>query len=120
MPSHTTVEAFVAAVESGDFVGAIERFYASGAYMQENQAKPRVGRERLIADEARVMSGATIAGQCIDTPMIQGDRVAIRWKFEFTFPNGKGFVMKEIAWQRWLGDEIIEETFFYDPAQMTP
>lgn len=25
--------------------------------------------------------------------------------------------MEEIAWQRWEGERIAEETFFYDPAQ---
>jgi hypothetical protein len=26
-------------------------------------------------------------------------------------------VMEELAWQRWEGERIVEETFFYDPAQ---
>jgi hypothetical protein len=29
-------------------------------------------------------------------------------------------VMEELACQRWEGERIAEETFFYDPAQMTP
>jgi len=26
--------------------------------------------------------------------------------------------MEEIAWQRWQGDKIVEERFFYNPAQL--
>jgi hypothetical protein len=28
--------------------------------------------------------------------------------------------MEELAWQRWEGERIAEETFFYDPAQRLP
>jgi hypothetical protein len=28
--------------------------------------------------------------------------------------------MEEIAYQRWEGERIAEETFFYDPAQRVP
>jgi hypothetical protein len=28
--------------------------------------------------------------------------------------------MEEIAYQRWEGERIAEETFFYDPAQRIP
>jgi len=28
--------------------------------------------------------------------------------------------MEELAWQRWEGDRIAEEEFFYDPAQNKP
>jgi len=24
-----------------------------------------------------------------------------------------------VAWQRWHGDQIVEERFFYDPRQMS-
>lgn len=26
--------------------------------------------------------------------------------------------MEELAYQRWEGEQIVEEQFFYDPAQM--
>ena len=31
--------------------------------------------------------------------------------------NGDAF-MEELAYQRWEGERIAEETFFYDPAQL--
>ena len=28
--------------------------------------------------------------------------------------------MEELAYQRWSGERVVEETFFYDPAQLVP
>jgi ketosteroid isomerase-like protein len=43
----------------------------------------------------------------------------IRWTFVFTRKDGTSFRMEELALQRWRGDRIVEERFFYDPAQLT-
>jgi len=121
MPDSVVVRRFVDTVEAGDFTGAIERFYLPDAYMQENQAEPRVGRARLVAEEAAIMASAKqITARCLGAPLIEGDRVAIRWQFQFTFPDGRGFTQEEVAWQTWRGAAIAEETFFYDPAQQAP
>jgi hypothetical protein len=48
---------------------------------------------------------------------VNGDHVVIRWVFDFRFRNGRTMRMEELAWQRWQGDRIAEEEFFYDPAQ---
>ena len=120
MPDRHVVEAFAAAVESNDHVGAIQRFYAPDASTRENQNRPRKGRDMLAAREAAVL--ASVAG--VETTrlspiFIDGDRSAIHWRFEFTpKDNGPAKVMEEIALQTWRGNELIEEHFFYDPAQM--
>ena len=56
MPSRQTVEAFVALVEAGDYVGAIEHFYAPDASTRENTGEPVVGRDTLMAKERGVMA----------------------------------------------------------------
>jgi len=28
--------------------------------------------------------------------------------------------IEELAWQRWEGEHIAEETFFYDPVRLRP
>jgi hypothetical protein len=118
MPSRATVEAFIAQVVAGDHVGAIRDWYLDDASMQENQAPPRVGRERLMAQEGAMLERAeSVLTELVDPPAIDGDRVAIRWRFTFRFKAGGGFRMEEVAWQRWDGDRIAEETFFYDPGQ---
>jgi hypothetical protein len=51
---------------------------------------------------------------------VQGDHVAIRWVFDFVNLQGQIMRIEEMAWQRWEGEKIAEETFFYDPKQMQP
>jgi hypothetical protein len=119
MPNRQTVLAFIADVMSEDHAGAIERWYAEDASMQENQAEPRVGRETLTTGERRMLSRVTgVKTELVEGPLIDGDTVAIRWRFTFTFPDGSRRSQEEIAWQLWRGDKVWRETFFYDPAQM--
>jgi len=51
MPSREHVEAFVKMVEAGEFVEAMEAYYADDATMQENNEPPRIGLPALIAHE---------------------------------------------------------------------
>jgi hypothetical protein len=119
MPSRETVEAFVADVLSEDHAGAIERWYAPDASMQENQGEPRVGREVLMDGERRTL--ARVAGvktELLAPPLIEGELVAIRWRFSFTRKDGSERTLEEVAWQEWRDGKVWRETFFYDPGQM--
>lgn len=98
MPSRETVHAFVADVMSEDHAGAIERWYAEDASMQENQAEPRLGRETLVAGERRMLARvAAVKTELLGGPLIEGDTVAIRWRFTFTFPDGATRSQEEVA-----------------------
>jgi hypothetical protein len=121
MPTPATLEAFVARVESNDHVGAIEDYYAEDATMQENGAVPRAGRDLLMANERRVLARArAVRSTCVRPVLVDGDVVVIRWIFEFDWLDGSHTHMEELAWQRWRGERIAEERFFYDPAQLVP
>ena len=121
MPAAATVQELINAVEAGDFVGAIQRFYAESATMRENTEAPRIGLPALVENEQRVMSVfKTIKGKSLGPVLIEGDRVAINWSFDFTRPDGSVAHMEEIAWQRWQGGKVVEERFFYDPRQLQP
>ncbi|MDR3417069.1 MAG: nuclear transport factor 2 family protein [Nevskia sp.] len=121
MPTAETLERFIARVEENAHVEAVEEFYTAGSTMQENQAPPRVGRDAHIANERRVLALArSITSQCIRPLFVSGDRVVIRWAFSFEWPDGTVTRMEELAYQRWEGERIAEETFFYDPAQRIP
>ena len=119
MPSPERVAALVAMVEQGKYVEAIREFYTEDASMQENGEPPRTGRDRLIDHEWRMLSahrGArTLPGSSV---LVDGDMTVVRWVFEFTRMDGTRFRMEELALQRWRGDRIAEERFFYDPAQL--
>ena len=119
MPSRAAVDAFIAEVLDGDHVGAIERWYAEDASMQENQGKPRAGRAALMAHERGMLARvAGVESELVAPPLIVGDEVAIRWRFTFTTHDGRRSAFEEVAWQTWRDGKIQCETFFYDPAQM--
>ena len=121
MPSAQALEQFIARVESNAHVEAVLEFYTADASQQENQNPPRVGREAHAANERRVLARArSVSSLCVRPVLVDGDRVAIRWIFQFDWLDGTRTRMEEIAWQRWEGDRIAEEIFFYDPAQRTP
>ena len=121
MPSADTLERFIARVEQNAHAEAIEEFYAVDSTMQENQSTPRVGRDGHVANERKVLARAkTVMSTCVRPVFVNGDRVVIRWIFQFDWLDGTVTRMEELAYQRWEGERIAEETFFYDPAQRVP
>ena len=121
MPTADTLERFIALVESNDHIAACEQFYAEHSTMQENQGEPRVGRAAHVASERRVMARAeSLTSTCVRPVLVNGDHVVIRWIFNFVWRDGSVTHMEELAWQRWEGELIAQETFFYDPAQRAP
>ena len=121
MPSHETLEAFIARVEANAHDAAIEEFYTAGASMRENMGPPRVGRALLIEHERKVLARAkSVASRCVRPVLVNGDTVVVRWVFDFVWLDGSTTRMEELAHQRWEGERIAEETFFYDPAQRIP
>jgi hypothetical protein len=118
MPSRERVNAFVAAVRSGRYVEAIADFYAADASMQENQDPPRQGRDVLIAGEKALLGMMKqVTTRRAHPVLVDGDRVVIGWEFEFVTPDGAVRRLSELTLQTWRDDRIVEEQFFYDPAQ---
>jgi hypothetical protein len=121
MPTPDTLERFIARVEQNAHVEAVEEFYTANASMQENQAAPRIGREAHVANERKVLARArSVTSKCVRPVFVSGDRVVVRWIFRFEWNDGSVTQMEELACQRWEGERIAEETFFYDPAQRVP
>jgi hypothetical protein len=121
MPTHQTLERFIATVESNLHDRAIEDFYTENASMQENQNSPTVGRDKLLEGERKVMSLAkALHSRCVRPVLVHGDVVCIRWVFKIEWKDDTVTDLEEIAYQRWEGERIAQETFFYDPVQRVP
>jgi SnoaL-like domain len=121
MPSPDTLERFIRRVEDNAHAEACEEFYTEQASLQENQSPPRVGRAQQVAIERQLMARVkAMRSRCVRPVLVSGDHVVIRWIFEFDWLDGTHTHMEELAWQRWEGQRIAEETFFYDPAQRQP
>lgn len=121
MPTPETLERFIALVERNEHVRALEDFYTPDCTLRENHEPPRGGRDFHIAKERAVFARArTIESTCVRpvfTSSKQGDRVVLRWIFRFEWHDGSVTRMEELAVQRWAGERIAEEQFFYDPVQ---
>ena len=120
MPTTDTLENFIARVEQNAHAEALEEFYTANSTMQENQSLPRVGRDAHVANERRVLAKAkTVTSTCVRPVFVSGN-VVIRWIFHFEWLNGSSTRIEELAYQRWEGEYVAEERFFYDPAQLSP
>ena len=121
MPTPETLQRFIARVEQNAHAEAIEEFYTTDASMQENQMPPRMGRDLLVAHERKVLARAkSVKSTCVRPVFVRDDHVVIRWIFEFVWLDGSASRIEELAYQRWDGERIAQETFFYDPVQLKP
>ncbi len=121
MPKQATLDRFIARVESNAHAEAIEAFYAENASMQENFNAPRTGRDNLVAHERNVLARASsVKSTCVRPVFVEGDFVVIRWIFEFGWKDGSASRIEELAYQRWEGEKVAQEQFFYDPKQFIP
>jgi len=119
MPSAETLERFIARVEENAHVEAILEFYTEAATMRENMKPPRGPRSALAEGEAKTLAKArSVRSTCVRPVLASGDIAVVRWIFEFEWKDGRSVRMEELAWQRWEGERIAEEQFFYDPAQL--
>jgi ketosteroid isomerase-like protein len=117
MPSQQRVNDLIAQVERHALLDAIEEFYADDVLMQENGHPPTVGkpanrdRERgFLASVARFHEVRALS------VVVHGDRAVIHWIFDYTGRDGIRYRLDQLAWQRWDGERIVEERFFYDSA----
>lgn len=117
MPTKERVREFVETVERGEHIKAIADYYHVDASMQEPDKPARVGREVLIEYEravlARVASMHTHPTKFI---LVDGDSVVINWVFDAVDMDGTRRRLEELTLQKWRGDRISTERFFYDTA----
>jgi SnoaL-like domain len=119
MPTSNQLNAFIATVVAGEYVQAIENFYAPDASMQENQSSPRVGRDSLAARErTALMRVQSIHTSLAEVLANENDRVVIHWVFAITDSTGKMRTLDEFGVQAWRDEKIFREQFYYDPAQL--
>ncbi len=119
MPERHVVDTFVSLVENGRFIEALQRYYHPAAVVWENQQASRSGLDALIENEQRVLNAFTaVEGRALQV-MVDGDGVAIQWRFEFS-SDAAHVSLDEMAVQQWNDGKIVHERFYYDPAQLQP
>ncbi len=71
----------------------------------------------LTKKEESILGQYRVTGRRGITYVLDGDRVVINWAFEFERHDGSRFILNELAYQLWSGEQVVEEWFYYDPTQ---
>lgn len=112
------VQHLVELVEQGRMLDAIETYYGENVAMQENLDPPTVGLAANLQRE-REFFGSLLSVQFrAASVIVEGDRAAINWVFDYTTADGQRYRMDQIAVQTWRDGKIIHERYIYDTATL--
>jgi len=112
------VQHLVELVEQGKMLEAIETYYAVNVAMQENLDPPTVGLAANLQRE-REFFGSLLSVQFrAASVIVEGERAAINWVFDYTTADGQRYRMDQIAVQTWRDGKIIHERYIYDTATL--
>ncbi len=108
----------IALVENGQMLEAMNRYYAPNVAMQENVSPPTVGFAENYGREATFYGSLQALKFNLVSVVVEGDRAAINWVFEYTTADGTPYRMDEIAIQTWRDGRIVHERYIYDTASL--
>lgn len=112
-----SLDDFVALVLAQRTTDAMEKYYAEDVVIFENREMARAGLKACVEYE-----GATLAkqprppriicrGKGVDESL---GKTFIQWEIRFVSEQGRLMLLEEVAVQKWSGERIVEERFFYE------
>ncbi len=110
------VQALNQEILNGNILGAFEQFYAEHCVMQENDQQPREGKdanreyEKGFVDAVEQWHNAQVLSVNTDE---EAGTSAVEWLFDFSLKGGPRVQRKQVAVQRWEGDKIVQENFYF-------
>ena len=105
-------------VENGQMLEAMTKYYGAHVAMQENVSPPTVGFAENYARESAFYGSLRSAKFTLASVVVDGDRAAINWVFDYTTADGQRYRMDEIAVQTWRDGKIVHERYVYDSATL--
>lgn len=108
MVERTRVLQFVAAVVDRNTTAAVCDFYHPYAVTTD-------GTEETDED-VTLACAPDIQAHRPETLLVQGDIAIIEWVFDIADQSGGTCRLHEISVQRWVGEKIAEERFFYEKS----
>lgn len=103
-------------IDSGQAMEAFEKFYADNVKMIEANGDTREGKDKNREfqkewfSSVQDMHGAGV--NSITSNEDQGVTMVESW-MDVSFKDGSRMKMEEVARQKWEGDKIVEERFYY-------
>ena len=113
MSNRENVQAVIDGILKGDILGTFDRFYADDVVMSENGVDERVGKAANRAYEEAFVNGVEFHGAEVGAVLVDDDRAAVEWTFDFTPKGGERTVQKQVAVQTWRDGQVVREVFYH-------
>ena len=108
----------ISLVENGRMLEAMSGYYAENVAMQENISPPVIGFAENYAREQAFYGSLKVLKFNLVSVVVEGDRAAINWVFDYTTADGTQYRMDEIAIQTWRNGKIVHERYIYDTGSL--
>ena len=105
-------------VENGQMLEAFTKYYGENVAMQENTSPASVGFAENYARESAFYGSLRSAKFTLVSVVVEGDRAAINWVFDYTTADGQSYRMDEVAIQTWRNGKVVHERYVYDTASL--
>jgi ketosteroid isomerase-like protein len=107
-------------IARGELIDAFEKYYHDDVVMVEATGEERKGKEanRKFQKEFLGMI-KEVHGTGVNTVAVndKGDKTIVESWMDVTMNDGHRSKMEEVAVQKWQGDKIIHERFYYNMPQ---
>lgn len=101
---------------SGEMLDGFEKYYADTVVMQENDNDPVVGKEANRQRELEWLGNITeFRGAKVNSVAVDGenDITMVQWFMDYTHAEWGVKTYNQVSVQKWDGDRIVSETFYY-------
>lgn len=115
LPLADAVADLIHKIETGEILGAFEKYYADDVVMREVGQEPRRGKEANRAYEQAWTSGLkriAITHKGVAVNEATG-RVYVEAHYDFDHEKWGSLSYDQVAAQRWEDGQIVEETFYH-------
>lgn len=103
-------------IGQGQLLDAFEKYYAENVVMTEIGEEPRVGKDlNRVYEKKFLASVEAFHGMGIDAFTANEDEgiTAVENWMDLTFTGGARVMYRQVAVQKWSGDQIVEERFYH-------
>jgi len=117
MSYKTKVQELYSMIYGGQLLEGFDKFYSENVSMQEPGEKPRLGKAiNRTYEENFIGSISSINGGGIDGITADEDNgiTMVESWMDVTFKDGNQVRLEQIARQKWEGEQIVEEKFYYN------
>ncbi len=110
------VDALNRMIQEGKIIEAMNEFYTDDLVMGENDAPPTEGLAANLAREEDFVAHTTWHGLELKGVAVGDGVTMVQWWMDFHNTHyGARLAFTQVAVQRWRGDKIYDERFYYAP-----